>query len=146
MSGPATASAEADRSSGEPVRFHSVEALMARMRAIHAQISGEYGWPRMHKELLARGLRVGKERVPQVMQRHCICSQGKRRFVFTTYSKQQMPVKPGRVYRRFSATAPNMVWTGDINTIPTDEDWLCLAAVLELQSRQRVGWRFQTAH
>jgi putative transposase len=25
--------------------------------------NSEYGWPRMHKELLARSIRVGKERV-----------------------------------------------------------------------------------
>ena len=34
------------------------------MKGIHAQIGAEYGWlARMHKELLARGLRVGKQRV-----------------------------------------------------------------------------------
>jgi hypothetical protein len=41
-----------------PGRSHSDEALLAHIRAIHEQLRGEYGWPRMHKELLARGLRV----------------------------------------------------------------------------------------
>ena len=45
--------------SGPAVR-HSDEALLAHMRAIHAEVKGEYGWPRMHKELLARDIRVGK--------------------------------------------------------------------------------------
>lgn len=57
---------------GRSERFHSDEALLAHMKAIHVEIGGEYGWPRMHKELLARGLRVGKERVRQLMQRHGI--------------------------------------------------------------------------
>jgi hypothetical protein len=43
-----------------PGRCHSGEALLAHIRAIHEQLRGEYGWPRMHKELVARGLRVGK--------------------------------------------------------------------------------------
>lgn len=30
---------------------------------IHAEVKGEYGWPRVWKELLARGIRVGKELV-----------------------------------------------------------------------------------
>ena len=41
-----------------PARGHSDEALLAHMRAIHVQVKQEYGWPRMHKELLARGIRV----------------------------------------------------------------------------------------
>jgi hypothetical protein len=46
----------------------SNEALLAHIRAIHAEVKGEYGWPRMHKELLARGIRVGKDRVRKLMQ------------------------------------------------------------------------------
>jgi len=38
---------------------HTDEVLLAHMRAIHTAVKGEYGWPRMHKELLARGIRVG---------------------------------------------------------------------------------------
>ncbi len=131
------------RSTGGPPRFHSDEALLAHMRAIYAQIGGEYGWPRMHKELLARGVRVGKERVRLLMQRHGIKAKGKRKFVVTTDSKHQMPVAPDLVQRRFRPAAPNMVWTGDITYIPTDEGWLYLAAVLELHSRQVVGWSLQ---
>ena len=53
-----------------PFGRHSDEALLAHMRAIHSAVKSEYGWPRMHKELLARGIRVGKERVRRLMQRH----------------------------------------------------------------------------
>jgi transposase InsO family protein len=35
----------------------SSDALLAYVRAIHAQIKSEYGWPHMCKELLARGVR-----------------------------------------------------------------------------------------
>lgn len=41
-------------------RCQTSEALLAHIRAIHEQLRGEYGWPRMHKELLARGLRVAR--------------------------------------------------------------------------------------
>lgn len=41
----------------------SDDALLAHIKAIHAQVKGEYGWPRMWKELLTHGVRVGKERV-----------------------------------------------------------------------------------
>ena len=38
----------------------SNEALLAHIRAIHAEVKQEYGWPKMWKELLARGIWVGK--------------------------------------------------------------------------------------
>jgi hypothetical protein len=50
----------------------SNEALLAHIRAIHADVRGEYGWPKMWKELVARGIRVGKERVRRTMQEHGI--------------------------------------------------------------------------
>jgi len=60
------------------------EALLAHIRAIHAEVKGEYGWPRVWKELLARGLRVGKDRVQRLMKLHGIKARGKRKFVITT--------------------------------------------------------------
>ena len=45
---------------------------LAHIRAIHAQVKGEYGWPRIHNELLARGIRVGKDRVRKLIQQHGI--------------------------------------------------------------------------
>jgi len=123
--------------------LHSDEALLVHIRAIHKQLHGEYGWPRMHRELLARGLRVGKERVRRLMQCHGIRAKGKRKFVVTTDSAHRLPVAQDLVQRRFTPAAPNVLWSGDITYIATDEGWLYLAAVLELHSRQVVGWSLQ---
>ena len=121
----------------------SNEALLAHIRAIHAEVRGEYGWPKMCKELVARGIRVGKERVRRTMQEHGIKARGKRKFVVTTDSKHDLPIAPNLLQRNFTADAPNQVWTGDITYIATDEGWLYLAVVLDLFSRQVVGWSMQ---
>ncbi len=126
-----------------PAGRHSDEALLAHMRAIHAQVKGEYGWPRMHKELLARGIRVGKDRVRKLMHKHGIKARTKRKFVVTTDSKHSLPVAPDLVQRRFNPQAPNRLWSGDITYIATDEGWVYLAAVIDLFSRQVVGWSMQ---
>jgi transposase InsO family protein len=118
----------------------SDEALLAHIRAIHNEVKGEYGWPRMWKELLARGIRVGKERVRKLMQRHGIKARGKRKFVVTTDSKHNLPIAPNLVQRDFKPKAPNELWCGDITYIATDEGWLYLAVVIDLFSRQVVGW------
>lgn len=128
---------------GGPARCHSDEALLAHIRAIHAEVKGEYGWPRMHKELLARGIRVGKDRVRKLMQQHGIRAKSKRKFAVTTDSGHSLPVAPDLVQRRFTLEVPNRLWSGDITYIQTDEGWLYLAAVIDLFSRQVVGWSLQ---
>jgi transposase InsO family protein len=121
----------------------SVEALLAHIRAIHAEVKAEYGWPRMHKELLARGILVGKERVRKLMKQHGIKARTKRKFAVTTDSRHSLPVAPDLVQRRFKPEEPNQLWCGDITYIPTDEGGLYLAAVIDLFSHQVVGWSLQ---
>ena len=128
---------------GRPGGRHSDEALLVHIGAIHAEVKGEYGWPRMHKELRARGIRVGKDRVRKLMQQHGIRARTKRKFVVTTDSRHSLPVAPDLVQRRFTPEEPNQLWSGDITYIATDEGWLYLAAVIDLFSRQVVGWSLQ---
>ena len=76
----------------------------------------------------------------KLMQRHGIKARGKRKFVVTTDSKHDLPIAPNLLQRNFSPQAPNQVWSSDITYIATDEGRLQLAAVLDLFSRQVVGW------
>lgn len=137
------------RNASKPSKPHSGrvsnDALLAHIKAIHAQVKGEYGWPRMWKELLARGIRVGKDRVQTTMQRHGIKAKGKRKrkYVVTTDSKHKLPIAPNLLNRDFTAQAPNQVWTSDITYIETGEGWLYLTVVIDLFSRQVVGWSMQ---
>ena len=131
------------RPQGPQPRRLSNEALLAHIRAIHAEFKGEYGWPRVWKELLARGVRVGKDRVQRLMKLHGIQARGKRKFVVTTDSKHDLPVAPNLLERDFTPQAPDRVWSSDITYIATDEGWLSLAAVIDLFSRQVVGWSMQ---
>ena len=93
----------------------SNEALLAHIRAIHTEVRGEYGWPRMWKELLARGIRVGKDRVQRLMQAHGIKARSKRKFVVTTDSKHDLPIAQNLLARDFSPVAPDRVWSSDIS-------------------------------
>lgn len=132
---------KADQRPEKPVRRNiGNDALLAHIKAIHAQVKGEYGWPRMCKELLARGIRVGKERVRKLMAQHGIRARTKRKFKATTDSRHNLPVAANLIARDFTPPAPNTVWTSDITYIATDEGWLYLGVMLDLFSRQVVGW------
>ena len=124
----------------EPRRYVSNDALLVHIRAIHAASKGEYGWPRVWKQLLANGIRVGKERVRQLMSLHGIKARGKRRFKATTDSKHNLPVAENLLNREFKQEAPDRVWTSDITYLATSEGWLYLAVVIDLFSRCVVGW------
>ncbi|MBV6448635.1 MAG: IS3 family transposase ISThsp4 [Nitrosomonas sp.] len=73
------------------------------------------------------------------MKKHNIKARGKRKFIVTTGSKYSLPIAPNSLNRNFQPDAPNRVWTSDITYIQTDADWLYLAVVLDLHSRQIVG-------
>lgn len=126
-----------------PGGWHGNEELLAHIRAIHAEVKGDYGGPWVWKELLARGIRVGKDDVQRLMQAHGIKARGKRTFVVTTDSKHSLPVAENLLARNFHPSAPDCVWSSDITYIATDERWLYLACVIDLFSRQVVGWSMQ---
>jgi transposase InsO family protein len=128
-----------------PRRHLTDAALLVHIRAIHAELRGAYGWPRMWRELRRRGVRVGKERVRLLMRQHGIQARGKRRFrVTTTDSNHRLPVAPNLLARNFTVEQPNRTWTGDVTYIATEEGWLYLAVVMDLFSRRIVGWSMKT--
>ena len=70
-------------------------ALLAHISAVYAEHRGAYGWPRIWRELVKRGIRVGKQWVQRLMQQHGIRARGKRRFrVATTDSGHDLPIAP----------------------------------------------------
>ena len=122
-------------------RHLSDEALLVHISAVYAENRGAYGWPRIWRQLHAQGIRVGKQRVQRLMQKHGIQARGKRKFrVTTTDSKHSFPVAPNVLDRNFTASAPNLAWVGDFTYIATNEGWLFLSVVIDLFSRKVVGW------
>ena len=65
-------------------RHLSDEALLVHISAVYAENRGAYGWPRIWRQLRAQGIRVGKQRVQRLMQKHGIQARGKRKFRVTT--------------------------------------------------------------
>ena len=119
-------------------RHRTNERLAVEMRAIHAEVRESYGSPRMHRELLERGLPCGRHRVARLMRSEGLWARRRKRFKVTTQGHGRGV--PDRVKRRFTAEAPNRIWVSDITAILTEEGWLYLAIILDLYSRRVVGW------
>jgi putative transposase len=128
------------RKRGKSKRALSNEQLDQTIRVAHRKSRGNYGSPRITKELKEQGVVCSENRVARRMQKNGIAAKTKRRFKVTTKSKHNHPVAENVLQQNFAATAQNQVWVSDITYVWTREGWLYLAIVLDLFSRQVVGW------
>ena len=110
------------------------------MRSIFNKSKETYGSRRMVKALQSKGRRVGRYRVRRLMGKLKLRAKTPRRYKVTTDSDHSFCVAANIVDRQFKTEAPNKVWTADITYLWTLEGWLYLAVVLDLFSRQVVGW------
>jgi len=123
-----------------PTKWLSDPALLKLIREIHTATKAAYGSPRIYQELKGRGIPVSRRRVERLMRENDLRGRHKRRFKATTDSKHSLPVAPNRLNQDFATARPDQVWTADITYIATGEGWLYLGIVLDLYTRQIVGW------
>ena len=116
--------------------------LLECIATIHRTSRGTYGAPRVHAELRATGIRVGRKRVARLMREGGLMGVHRRRW------KAPRPRRPFRsattapdlVRRDFRAAAADRLWVADITELPTDVGALYLAAIVDAWSRRVVGW------
>ena len=121
-------------------RARSDAALMPRIREIHKASRNSYGAPRIHAELAAEGVSVGRKRVARLMRAAGLAGVSRRKGPPTTQRQEGARPAPDLVERDFSAERPDQLWVADITYIPTWAGFLYLAVVLDAFSRRIVGW------
>jgi putative transposase len=103
-----------------------------------------YGYRKVFDDLRDLGERCGKGRVERLMHQNGIKAQ-------VGYKKHRgikggapSVVAPNHLQQQFDVKRPDEVWVTDITYIRTYEGWLFLAVVLDLFSRQVIGWSMQS--
>ena len=124
----------------ESARSRENRRLTMKIRCFHQASRRIYGSPRIYMDLLEAKEMVGVNRVARLMSEAGIQSKMARKFVITTDSKNTMQPAPDRLRRDFKPARKNQAWVSDTTFIPTRQGWLYLAIVLELYSRQVIGW------
>ena len=114
--------------------------LTSRIRSIHQRSHGTYGAPRIHAELRASGICVGRKRVARLMRMASICGVSRRRAVRTTRRSDQGRKAPDLVNRDFSAPVRDRLWVADITYVPTHAGFLYLSVVIDAFSRRVASW------
>jgi putative transposase len=127
----------------ESVRRRRDHDLAALVHTVHAMSGRSYGSPRIHRELVATGTPCGRHRIARLMREEGLQAKQGRRFR-PRASAPPAALAPNRLARRFhracSAGELDRAWAADATAIPTREGWLHLIALLDLGSRQVVGW------
>ena len=90
-----------------------------QIRAFHRRSRGTYGAPRIHRDLRAAGVRVGRKRVARLLKQAGLQGVSRRKWPVTTVRAEHARPAPDLVQRAFTATAPNQLWVADITYIPT---------------------------
>ena len=129
------------RNRGCSARTQANQQLLTRIEHIHRQSRENYGAFKTWKALRSEGQSCWRHRVARLLRMHGIEAKRMRRFR-SGYAARQVEVPPANnlLERNFTAHAPNQVWVGDATFIPTREGWLILAVLIDLYSRQVVGW------
>jgi putative transposase len=119
--------------------------LTAQLEAAHAESRKTYGAPRLHAELAANGVRVGRKRVARLMLGAGLVGISPRKSTFTTIRDKDARPSDDLVKRNFNASRPDQLWVADITYVPTWSGFLYLAVVLDAWSRKIVGWAMSTS-
>ncbi len=116
------------------------EWLLSRIRHHHERSDETYGAPRIHEELKAEGIQVGKKRIARLLRQAGLQGVSRRRRFRTTQKDPAARPHEDLVDRNFTAPGPDRLWVSDITFVPTWAGFLFLAVVLDAWSRKIVGW------
>ena len=100
---------------------------------------GTYGYRRVHADLVDAGIEIGPELVRRLMVDLGLVACQPRPWRITTIPGGE-PGPVDRIGRDFTAATPGVRLVGDITCIGTWEGWLYLATVIDLCTKEVVGW------
>jgi len=122
--------------------------LTGRIRGIHGAAIGAYGVPRITRELRKSGPVVNHKRVVRLMRAAGIPGRHLRNGKRTTIQDVRAPKAPDLLKRDFTAPRPDVRWCGGITHLPTGNDWMYFATVIDihLAGRSPSGQITQRAH
>lgn len=128
------------RRATRPNNGDSDAGLKLKIKAIFKEHRGKYGSRRIYNQLRKQGHQIGRFKTRRLMRELGLKAKISKRYKVTTDSRHSYPIAPNVLNRNFDVDSPNSVWTADITYVWTLEGWLYLAVVMDLFSRQIVGW------
>jgi putative transposase len=114
--------------------------LIVIMKRIYAKARGNPGVRRMRASLAALGHHLSHKRVWRLMKAAGLRGRHPKAWRRTTIGGDKPVNAPDLIGRAFFAERPNEKWCGDITYVKTWDGWAYLATVIDLHSREVIGW------
>lgn len=124
-------------------RAREDQRLLGLINQFWLESGGVYGYRKIHDDLREFGERCGKRRVARLMRAEVLRAQVGYHRRPRHHGGHPAVVAPNHLNQQFDVAGPNQVWVTDITYIRTHEGWLYLAVVIDLFSRQVIGWSMQ---
>ena len=107
---------------------------------VYHQFKKRYGAPRITVELNELGISCSQNHVAELLQIEGLKARNGKAFKYQPSAYATYNVSPNLLARNFTARRPNEKWVSDISYIDVDGDWMHLAVIMDLYSRQIIGW------
>lgn len=113
---------------------------MRKIEKLFQAHDGNYGSPRIHSALVDEGEVVNRKRVERLMRESGLVGKAGR-----LYRRKPLPVNPcltvpNRRLAKGMPAGPNQQWVGDVTYLKLKGSWQYLSVVMDLYSRQVIGW------
>lgn len=119
-------------------------AVKERIQYHFADHKKRYGSPKITRLLHQEGYTITERTVSVYMRQMKLRSVVSKPYrVQTTDSTHSNPFAPNTLNQEFKVLEPNTVWVTDITYIPCRGGRLYLASVMDLCTREIVGWRLE---
>ena len=122
----------------ESARRRQDRRLLASIRGIFERSRDTYGSPRIHRALVASGVRVSRRRVARLMREAGLRARAAKLYRRIPGLHGFFTSIPNRQLDRLAA-APDQVWVGDITYLKVAGAWRYLAVVMDRCSRRIIG-------
>ena len=103
-----------------------------------------YGYRNILRDLRDHGERCGKHRVYRLMKLACIKSKRGYKTHPGFKGGKVSNAAPNTLDRQFDVDKPNTHWVTDFTYVRTQEGWLYVTVVIDLFSRQVIGWSMKS--
>jgi len=121
----------------KPLEDETIKQAILAVQSDHAA----YG----HKRI-ARDLGLNKKRILRVMKKFHLHPKVRRGVPFKPGDQGNPPTPVRNIAATICPIRPNVLWVGDFTYLPWEGSFLYLATVLDVYSREIVGWHIGTRH
>lgn len=97
------------------------------------------GARKLQKHLDSQGIKIGRDRLFNLLREHKLLVKRRKNFKRTTYSQHSLKTYPNLI-KGFLPKAPNEAYVSDITYIRTQEGYCYLFLITDIYSRKIVGY------